>query len=149
MTNIIEIIQVLLMHYLNLKEVKKRFECFIGTLAWVFVESLLYNPMHAWGRFWAKESGMDEKMNNTKMTTGDMIFTFGGTIFGGLLLSSAVYQIVYWFFKFDNDGWTITSFQVAILLWLGVYGVATFVMAVYSGQSRKLVGLHLINGGLG
>lgn len=33
-----------------------------GTLSWVVVESLLYNPMHKWGKFWAKESGMAEKM---------------------------------------------------------------------------------------
>jgi hypothetical protein len=121
----------------------------LGTVAWVLVESLLYNPIHAWGRFWAKESGMDEKMSGTKMTTGEMIFTFGGTILGGILLSSAAYQIVYWFAQLDNDSWMMTALQVAFLLWIGVYGVATFVMAVYSGQSRKLVGLHLVNGGLG
>ncbi len=121
----------------------------LGTVAWVLVESLLYNPVHAWGRFWAKESGMDEKMSGTKMTTGEMIFTFGGTILGGILLSSAAYQVVYWFAQLDNDSWMMTALQVAFLLWIGVYGVATFVMAVYSGQSRKLVGLHLVNGGLG
>ncbi|QPS71522.1 DUF1761 domain-containing protein [Lactococcus garvieae] len=121
----------------------------LGTVAWVLVESLLYNPIHAWGRFWAKESGMDEKMSGTKMTTGEMIFTFGGTILGGILLSSAAYQVVYWFAQLDNDSWMMTALQVAFLLWIGVYGVATFVMAVYSGQSRKLVGLHLVNGGLG
>ncbi|EKF51370.1 DUF1761 domain-containing protein [Lactococcus garvieae] len=121
----------------------------LGTVAWVLVESLLYNPVHAWGRFWAKESGMDEKMSGTKMATGEMIFTFGGTILGGILLSSAAYQVVYWFAQLDNDSWMMTALQVAFLLWIGVYGVATFVMAVYSGQSRKLVGLHLVNGGLG
>jgi hypothetical protein len=121
----------------------------LGTVAWVLVESLLYNPIHAWGRFWAKESGMDEKMSGAKMATGEMIFTFGGTILGGILLSSAAYQIVYWFAQLDNDSWMMTALQVAFLLWIGVYGVATFVMAVYSGQSRKLVGLHLVNGGLG
>lgn len=121
----------------------------LGTIVWVLVESLLYNPIHAWGRLWAKESGMDEKMSETKMTTGDMIFTFGGTFVGGLFLSSAFYQVVSWFSRFDNDSWMMTSLQVSLLLWIGVYGVATFVMAVYSGQSRKLVGLHLINGGLG
>ncbi|WP_081168176.1 DUF1761 domain-containing protein [Lactococcus garvieae] len=121
----------------------------LGTVAWVLVESLLYNPVHAWGRFWAKESGMDEKMSGAKMATGEMIFTFGGTILGGTLLSSAAYQVVYWFAQLDNDSWMMTALQVAFLLWIGVYGVATFVMAVYSGQSRKLVGLHLVNGGLG
>lgn len=121
----------------------------LGTVAWVLVESLLYNPVHAWGRFWAKESGMDEKMSGAKMATGEMIFTFGGTILGGILLSSAAYQVVYWFAQLDNDSWMMTALQVAFLLWIGVYGVATFVMAVYSGQSRKLVGLHLVNGGLG
>ena len=120
-----------------------------GTLSWVVVESLLYNPMHKWGKFWAKESGMAEKMADQQMTTGDMLFTFGGTIVGGILLSAATYQVVYWFAIFDHDGWLTTSLQVACLLWLGVYGVATFVMAVYSGQSRKLVGLHLVNGFLG
>lgn len=44
-----------------------------GTLSWVVVESLLYNPMHKWGKFWAKESGMAEKMNGQQMTTGDML----------------------------------------------------------------------------
>lgn len=83
------------------------------------------------------------------MTTGEMIFTFGGTIIGGVLLSSAAYQVVYWFAKNDNDGWLMTSLQSSLLLWLGVYGVSTFVMAVYSGQSKKLVGLHLVNGFLG
>lgn len=121
----------------------------LGTIVWVVVESFLYNPMHGWGRFWAKESGMAEKMTESKMSVGDMLFTFGGTIIGGLLLSSAAYQVVYWFSKFDNDAWMITALQVVFLLWLGVYGVATFVMAVYSGQSKKLVGLHLVNGGLG
>ena len=121
----------------------------ISTVVWVLVESFLYNPIHSWGRYWAKESGMQEKVANTKMTKGDMIFTFGGTIVGGGLLSSAAYQIVYWFSKFDNDSWMMTSLQVSLLLWIGVYGVATFVMAVYSAQSRKLVALHLINGGIG
>ncbi|AWN66943.1 DUF1761 domain-containing protein [Lactococcus lactis subsp. lactis] len=120
-----------------------------GTVAWIIVESLLYNPIHRWGKFWAKESGMEVKMENQTMTTGDMIFTFGGTIIGGILLSSAAYQIVCWFAKNDNDGWLMTSLQGSLLLWLGVYGVATFVMAVYSGQSKKLVGLHLVNGFLG
>lgn len=111
--------------------------------------SLLYNPIHKWGKFWAKESGMEAKMENQRMTTGEMIFTFGGTIIGGVLLSSAAYQVVYWFAKNDNDGWLMTSLQSSLLLWLGVYGVSTFVMAVYSGQSKKLVGLHLVNGFLG
>ncbi len=65
-----------------------------GTLSWVVVESLLYNPMHKWGKFWAKESGMAEKMDGQQMTTGDMLFTFGGTIVGGILLSAATYQVV-------------------------------------------------------
>lgn len=121
----------------------------LGTIAWILVESLLYNPIHSWGRFWAKESGMQEKMSDNKMTTGDMIFTFGGTILGGILLTSAAYQITYWFSRFDNDSWMMTSLQVSLLLWMSVYGVSTFVMAVYSGQSRRLVGLHLVNGGLG
>lgn len=120
-----------------------------GMVIWVFVESFLYNPIHIWGKFWANESGMEEKMSNQKMSVGDMIFTFGGTMIGGLLLSAAFYQVVYWFAKLDNDSWMMTSMQVALLLWLGIYGVATFVMAVYSGQSKKLVGLHLVNGAIG
>lgn len=75
-----------------------------GTLSWVVVESLLYNPMHKWGKFWAKESGMAEKMADQQMTIGDMLFTFGGTIVGGILLSAATYQVVYWFATFDHDG---------------------------------------------
>lgn len=121
----------------------------LGTAMWILVESLLYNPIHAWGRFWAKESGIGEKLIDTKMTLGDKVFTFGGTIVGGLFLSSTAYQIVYWFSKYDNDSWMITSLQVSLLLWIGVYGVAIFVISVYSGQSHKLVGLHLINSGLG
>ncbi|QSE76303.1 DUF1761 domain-containing protein [Lactococcus taiwanensis] len=120
-----------------------------GTIIWIIIESLLYNPIHSWGKFWAKESGMEAKMENQTMTAGDMVFTFGGTIIGGLLLSSATYQVIYWFSKNDNDAWMITSLQGALLLWLGVYGVSSFVMSVYSGQSKKLVGLHLINGFLG
>lgn len=120
-----------------------------GTVVWILIESFLYNPIHKWGKFWAKESGMEEKMENHTMTASDIIFTFGGTIIGGILLSSAAYQVVYWFSKKDNDGWLLTSLQSSFLLWIGVYGVATFVMAVYSGQTKKLVGLHLVNGFIG
>lgn len=38
----------------------------LGTLIWIIAESLLYNPMHAWGKFWAKESGMGAKMADKK-----------------------------------------------------------------------------------
>lgn len=33
----------------------------LATLAFMISGSLLYNPIHAWGRFWAKESGMLNK----------------------------------------------------------------------------------------
>ena len=46
----------------------------------------------------------------------------GGTIVGGILLSAATYQVVYWFATFDHDGWLMTSLQVACLLWLGFMG---------------------------
>lgn len=117
----------------------------LATLAFMISGSLLYNPIHAWGRFWAKESGMLNKESH-HMSAGDVVFTFGGTAVGGLLLAFTLGQVTYWFNKFDHDGWMMTSLQVAFLLWLGVFAVATFVNAAYAGQSKKLIGLHLLNG---
>jgi hypothetical protein len=118
----------------------------LSTLTFIISGSLLYNPIHPWGRFWAKEAGMLNKEHN--MSAGDMFFTFGGTAVGGLLLSLALGQVTYWFNKFDHDGWMMTSLQVAFLLWLGVFAVATFVNAAYASQSKKLIGLHLLNGAI-
>ena len=108
----------------------------LATLAFMISGSLLYNPIHAWGRFWAKESGMLNKERH-HMSAGDVVFTFGGTAVGGLLLAFTLGQVTYWFNKFDHDGWMMTSLQVAFLLWLGVFG-----------QSKKLIGLHLLNGAI-
>ena len=57
------------------------------------------------------------------MSAGDVVFTFGGTAVGGLLLAFTLGQVTYWFNKFDHDGWMMTSLQVAFcygwayLLW--------------------------------
>ena len=84
----------------------------LATLAFMISGSLLYNPIHAWGRFWAKESGMLNKESH-HMSAGNVVFTFGGTAVGGLLLAFTLGQVTYWFNKFDHDGWMMTSLQVA------------------------------------
>ena len=125
----------------------------LGTLVWIIVESLLYNPMHAWGRLWARESGVIEKMKEQKMTTGDKLFTFGGTIIAGLLMSiglnhTAVTARSAIMSTFGVNA-LIATIMLAFLSWLAFYGVGQFVLASYSGQSRKLIGLHMVNGLIG
>ncbi len=126
---------------------------FAGTLAWVMVESLLYNPVHAWGRFWAKESGMAEKMEKQKMSVSDMLFTFGGTLLVGVFMAIGLSHAV----KTASAGIgstfgvspLVAALMMAFLNWLAFYGVGQFVLAAYSGQSKKLIGLHLLNGLIG
>lgn len=43
----------------------------------------------------------------------------------------------------------MATIMLAFLSWLAFYGVGQFVLAVYSGQSRKLIGLHMVNGLIG
>jgi|GEM_PF-1473079 len=119
---------------------------FCGTLAFVISGSLLYNPMHKWGHLWAEWSGMDEKMKEAKMTTEDMVVTFGGTILGGFFLATGmnyVASLIYQIGEISNG--LLISLLAAIFIWLTFFGVATFVNATYSGASKKLVGLHMVN----
>jgi hypothetical protein len=125
----------------------------LGTLVWIIAESLLYNPMHAWGRFWARESGMDAKMAEQKMTTGDMVFTFGGTALVGLIMSIGLSHTAENARASIMTGFGVNALVATVMLaflsWLAFYGVGQFVLAAYSGQSRKLIGLHMVNGLVG
>lgn len=118
----------------------------IGTLVYVLVGSLLYNPVHAWGRKWGEWSGMTEKMKDQKMSVTDMIFTFGGTLLAGIFLSIAMTHVATTFVQVAKWPWMLATVGLGLLCWLGFYGPATFVMTVYNGGSRKLAGLHLLNG---
>lgn len=125
----------------------------LGTLIWVIAESLLYNPMHAWGKFWAEESSMGKKMDSQKMKASDMLFTFGGTIIAGLLMAIGLNHIATTaragiIHTFGVNG-LVATVMLAFLSWLAFYGVGQFVLAAYSGQSRKLIGLHMVNGLVG
>lgn len=126
---------------------------FLGALVWVIAEALLYNPMHAWGKLWVTESGMAEKMQGKKMPLSDMLFTFGGTIIVGVfmaigLLHTAINARAGIMATFGVNP-LVATIQLALLSWLAFYGVGQFVLAVYSGQSKKLIGIHMVNGLIG
>jgi hypothetical protein len=125
----------------------------LATIVWIAAEALLYNPMHAWGRFWARESGMGEKMANKKMGVGEMLFTFGGTAIAGLFMSIGLNHAAISARGGIGHSFGVSpllaTMMIAFLSWLAFYGVGQFVLAVYSGQSRKLIGLHMMNGFIG
>ncbi|MDR0299582.1 MAG: DUF1761 domain-containing protein [Streptococcaceae bacterium] len=125
----------------------------LGALIWIIAESLLYNPMHAWGKLWARESGMGERMKEQKMTTGDMIFTFGGTAVAGVLMAIGLNHTVQTAKTAIGSTFGVnpllSTLMLAFLSWLAFYGVGQFVLAAYSGQSKKLIGLHMVNGLIG
>lgn len=125
----------------------------LGTIVWIVAESLLYNPMHGWGKLWARESGMGEKMRDHKMSGGEMAFTFGGTAIAGLLMAIGLNHTVYAAKTAIGSTFhvnpLVASVQLAFLTWLAFYGVGQFILAVYSGQSKKLIGIHMVNGLIG
>ncbi|MDR0297306.1 MAG: DUF1761 domain-containing protein [Streptococcaceae bacterium] len=125
----------------------------LGTLAWIIVESVLYNPMHGWGKLWARESGMGEKMKDHKMTASEMAFTFGGTAIAGILMAIGLNHTVQTAKTAIGSTFgvnpLISTLMLAFLTWLAFYGVGQFILAVYSGQSKKLIGLHMVNGLIG
>ncbi|MCL2676512.1 MAG: DUF1761 domain-containing protein [Streptococcaceae bacterium] len=117
----------------------------LGMLTFAIAGTLLYNPMHKWGQLWSEWSGMGEKMKDNKMSSADMIFTFGGTFIAGALLSTGMNEVTHLSVLATSKAWMSSSLFTAFVVWLAFFGVATFVNTVYNGSSKKLVGLHLIN----